>query len=103
SNRRTFEGASDESIEQLRQSLAGMNADISSLAKQANPANRFQVLNLLDRIGVELALMEIRLAEWRIDVQKNYSVEEKTISNYKEQLANARTSVEKLGFKAASL
>ena len=48
---------------QLNQSLDGLPEDIAALEGCATPANRDQVLNRLDQIAVELALMDVRLGE----------------------------------------
>jgi type II secretory pathway component GspD/PulD (secretin) len=63
---RVFQGTESESLKQIDESLEYLPADIEALRRAANVQNREAVLNRLDRIGVELSLMDVRLGELRL-------------------------------------
>ena len=63
---RVFEGTESESLKQIEQSLDDLPADIEALRLAANVHNRESVLNRLDRIGVELSLIDVRLGELKL-------------------------------------
>ncbi len=63
---RIFEGSETETLAQLKESLSGIEEDIAVLQTAANSQNKVAALNRLDRIGVELSLMDVRLGELRL-------------------------------------
>jgi type II secretory pathway component GspD/PulD (secretin) len=63
---RVFQGTESESLKQVDESLENLPADIEALRRAANVQNREAVLNRLDRIGVELSLIDVRLGELKL-------------------------------------
>jgi hypothetical protein len=67
---RVFLGSKDETVGDIRKSLKGLPADIDTLVAVANAENRDRVINRLDLISVELALIDVRLGEFRMESDK---------------------------------
>ena len=65
-----FLGSKDETVGDIRKSLKGLPADIDTLVAVANAENRDRVINRLDLISVELALIDVRLGEFRMESDK---------------------------------
>jgi hypothetical protein len=92
---RAFAGTATETLAQVDQSLAGLPDDIAALAAAAaaTPGTREAVLNLLDRIGVELALMDVRLGELRLTGDRVTAPETAEVAADQERLSDARARV----------
>ena len=63
---RPFLGSASETKGDIQLSLEGRSADITALQNCVSRANKDAVLNRLDQIGVELALIDVRLGELRL-------------------------------------
>ena len=63
---RVFQGTEAESLREIEASLEDLPADIAALRRAATVQNREAVLNRLDRIGVELSLIDVRLGELKL-------------------------------------
>jgi len=96
SNRRIFDGSPDETIGDLQKSLGSMNADIQALQSAADASNRGLVLNRLERIGVEIGLMEVRIGEWRASQPAACEAELKTLDDDRKLLDATKSTVKKI-------
>jgi type II secretory pathway component GspD/PulD (secretin) len=96
SNRRIFDGSPNETLEDLQKSLGRMNADIQALQSAADASNRGLVINRLDRIGVEIGLMEVRIGEWRAAQPTACEAELKTLGDDRKLLDATKSTVEKI-------
>ncbi|HXA80698.1 MAG TPA: hypothetical protein VNV14_05445 [Opitutaceae bacterium] len=96
SNRRIFDGSPNETLDDLKKSLGNMNADIQALQSAADASNRKLVMNRLDRIGVEIGLMEVRIDEWRAAQPTACEAELKTLDNDRKLLDATKSTVEKI-------
>jgi Flp pilus assembly secretin CpaC len=90
---RVFQGSADESMSQLDQSLKGLPEDLAALQSCANPGNKSEVLNRLDRISVELALMDVRLGELSLNGDRMTGHESSLVQADEEKLSTIRSSV----------
>ena len=93
---RVFEGSPTETLGQVKQSLAGMAADIAALCRSAQPENRDAVLNRFDRLDVELALIDVRLGELRLAGDRVVALETAAADRVRGQLDGARAQVAKI-------
>jgi hypothetical protein len=80
----------------LQKSLGSMNADIQALQSAADASNRKLVMNRLDRIGVEIGLMEVRIDEWRAAQPTACETELKTLDDDRKLLDATKSTVEKI-------
>jgi type II secretory pathway component GspD/PulD (secretin) len=96
SNRRVFDGSPNETLADLKKSLGSMNADIQALQSAANASNRALVMNRLERIGVEIGLMEVRIGEWRAAQPTACEAELKTLDDDRKLLDTTKSAVEKI-------
>jgi Flp pilus assembly secretin CpaC len=96
SNRRIFDGSPNETLEDLQKSLGKMNADIQALQGAADASNRRLVLNRLERIGVEIGLMEVRIGEWRASQPTACEAELKTLDDDRKLLDATKSTVAKI-------
>ena len=94
--RQIFDGTKGESLAQVGQSLSGIPSDISALERVANSVNRDLVLNRLDRIVVELGLIDVRLGELRVAEKLNTDVEDSKVTEFRNLLAVAGAAVAKI-------
>jgi len=93
---RSFVGSADETLRQVDQSLKGLPEDIASLQSWASSSNKELVINRLDRIAVELALMDVRVGELKVTGNEVTRGEENKISADREALSAARAVVAKV-------
>ena len=93
---RSFAGSAGETLAEVDQSLKGLPADIAALQSWASPSNKELVINRLDRISIELALMEVRLGELKINNNRMTQSEENQIVRDQEALTTARAAVAKV-------
>jgi hypothetical protein len=96
SNRRVFDGSPNETLEDLQKSLGGMNTDIQALQHAADHSNRELVLNRLERIGVEIGLMEVRISEWRTTQPTACETELKILADDRKLLDTTESTVERI-------
>jgi type II secretory pathway component GspD/PulD (secretin) len=96
SNRRIFDGSPNETLEDLQKSLGSMHTDIQALQGAADASNRRLVLNRLERIGVEIGLMEVRIDEWRAAQPTACEAELKTLADDRKLLDAIKSTVEKI-------
>jgi type II secretory pathway component GspD/PulD (secretin) len=96
SNRRIFDGSPDETLEDLQKSLGSMNTDIHALQNAADASNRALVMNRLERIGVEIGLMEVRIDEWRASQPTACEAELKTLADNRKLLDATKSTVTKI-------
>ena len=96
SNRRIFDGSPNETLEDLQKSLGSMNTDIQALQSAADASNRALVMNRLERIGVEIGLMEVRIDEWRAVRPTACETELKTLADDRKLLDATKSTVEKI-------
>ncbi len=94
--RQIFDGTKNESLAQVGLSLAGIPTDISALERVANTVNRDLVLNRLERIGVELGLIEVRLGELKVADKTNTDAEDSKVALFRTLLAAAQSAVTKI-------
>jgi type II secretory pathway component GspD/PulD (secretin) len=99
---RNFEGSATETLTQVDQSLQGLPEDIATLQGCATPDSKEAVLNRLDRIGVELALMEVRLGELRLTGDRLTAPLSLLVAQDREQLDGARAKVAQIGLQPAN-
>jgi type II secretory pathway component GspD/PulD (secretin) len=90
---RPFQGSAAETKAQIDQSLDGLASDIKLLQACVTRANKEAVINRLDQIGVELALMDVRLGELKLTGDKVTARESALVDKDREQLADARNQV----------
>lgn len=93
---RLFQGSKDETLSQTEQSLKGMPDDIEALRKSANRANKHVVLNRLDQIAVELALIDVRLAELKLNDDRLTAPAALRAEKVRKQLNAAKDWVEQI-------
>jgi len=93
---RIFEGSESETLAQLKESLSGIEEDIAVLQTAANSQNKVAALNRLDRIGVELALMDVRLGELRLGQDRIVAPEAARLARAQQALESARAAVARL-------
>jgi type II secretory pathway component GspD/PulD (secretin) len=96
SNRRVFDGSPNETLEDLKKSLGSMHTDIQALQSTADASNRGLVMNRLERIGVEIGLMEVRIDEWRAAQPTACKAELKTLADDRKLLDATKSTVEKI-------
>jgi hypothetical protein len=96
SNRRIFAGSPNETLDDLQKSLGSMHADIQALQGAADASNRGLVMNRLERIGVEIGLMEVRIDEWRAAQPTACEAELKTLTDDRKLLDSTKSTVEKI-------
>jgi hypothetical protein len=96
SNRRIFDGSPNETLEDLQKSLGSMDTDIQALQNAADASNRGLVMNRLERIGVEIGLMEARISEWRADQPTACEAELKTLADDRKLLDATQSAVAKI-------
>jgi type II secretory pathway component GspD/PulD (secretin) len=96
SNRRIFDGSPNETLEDLQKSLGSINTDIQALQSAADASNRALVINRLERIGVEIGLMEVRIDEWRAAQPTACEAELKTLADDRKLLDATKSTVEKI-------
>jgi hypothetical protein len=96
SNRRIFDGSPNETLDDLQKSLGNMHADIQALQGAADASNRGLVMNRLERIGVEIGLMEVRIDEWRAAQPTACEAELKTLTDDRKLLDSTKSTVEKI-------
>jgi type II secretory pathway component GspD/PulD (secretin) len=90
---RVFQGSSNETLSQVDQSLRGIPEDLASLQTCANHDNKGEVLNRLDRIGVELALIDVRLGELSLTGDRMTGHQSSLVQSDEEKLSAVRASV----------
>jgi type II secretory pathway component GspD/PulD (secretin) len=90
---RVFQGTAGETLAQVGQSLKGIPEDLADLQRCANGENKTEVLNRLDRIGVELALIDVRLGELSLTGVRLTGSESAQVQADEEKLAAVRASV----------
>jgi hypothetical protein len=96
SSRRVFAGLPNETLADLQKSLGPMTADIQALQNAADASNRELVVNRLERIGVEIGLMEARISEWRAAQPAACEAELKTLADNQKQLDATKSAIEKI-------
>ncbi len=96
STRRVFDGSPNETLEDLQKSLGDMNADIQALQSAADASNRELVMNRLERIGVEIGLMEVRISEWRTSQPTACEAELKILADDRKLLDATKITVAKI-------
>jgi type II secretory pathway component GspD/PulD (secretin) len=96
---RVFQGSATETLAEVDQSLDGLSEDIAALQSCANRDNRDAVLNRLDRIGVELALMDVRLGELSLENNRVTSGESAKVDADREQLSAVRARVAEISIR----
>jgi type II secretory pathway component GspD/PulD (secretin) len=96
SNRRIFDGSPTETVEDLRKSLGSLNTDIQALQSAADASNRKLVMNRLERIGVEIGLMEVRIDEWRTAQPAVCEAELRTLDDDRKLLDATKSAVAKI-------
>jgi type II secretory pathway component GspD/PulD (secretin) len=99
---REFEGSATETLAQVDQSLAGLPDDIAALQGCANRDTKEAVLNRLDRIAVELALMDVRLGELRLTGDRPTGSEAVQVAADREELDAAKARVAQIALQAAN-
>ncbi len=93
---RLFQGAKDESLSQVVQSLEGMPADITALQASANRLNKDSVLNRFGQMAIELSLIDVRLGELRMAKDELTAPTSLRAERVRRQLDAAREGVERL-------
>jgi type II secretory pathway component GspD/PulD (secretin) len=93
---RVFQGSATETLAQVDQSLKGLPEDLAALQSCANRDNRDAVLNRLDRINVELALIDVRLGEIKLTDNRITSNETTTVDEDRDKLSAVRAVVAKI-------
>jgi Flp pilus assembly secretin CpaC len=96
SSRHIFSGSRGETVENLQKSLGGMQTDIQALQCAADASNRELVMNRLERIGVEIGLMEVRINEWRAAQPTACEAELKILDNDRKLLDATKNLVENI-------
>ena len=99
---RSFLGTATETLTQVGESLAGLPEDIAALQSFANPATKQAVLNRLDRIAVELALMDVRLGELRLTGDKLTAPDALLVAQDRELLDAAKAKVAQISLQAVN-
>jgi Flp pilus assembly secretin CpaC len=90
---RVFQGSETETLAQLKESLAGFDGDITALVAAANSQNKLAILNRLDRFGVELSLMDVRLGELRVGQDRLTAADSTRVTRAQQELDAARSTV----------
>lgn len=93
---RQFQGTSSETLHDVDRSLDGLPADIAALGACANSHNKEAVLNRLDRIGVELSLIDVRLGELKLENDRVVAPEAKRVEADRDLLTRARHLVQEV-------
>lgn len=93
---RLFQGSKDETLAQTEQSLKGMPDDIEALRIGANRANKHIILNLLDQMAVELSLIDVRLAELKLNDDRLTAPTAVRAEKVRKQLSAAKDWVERI-------
>jgi len=99
---REFQGSATETLAQVDQSLEGMPHDISALEAFASRETKEAVLNRLARISVELALIDVRLAELRLTGDRVTAPEAVKVAQSRELLDAARAKVSRIALQAVN-
>jgi len=95
-NRRVFQGSHDETLAQVDESLEGMDAEIDALQSCVTRANQAAVSNRLDLIGVELALIDVRLGELSLAQHRVTAPEAARVARAQDRLERARDGIAKV-------
>jgi type II secretory pathway component GspD/PulD (secretin) len=93
---RVFQGSATETLAQIDQSLKGLPEDLAALQACANRDTRDAVLNRLDRIGVELALIDVRLGELKLSDDRITSHESSIVDDDRDKLSAVKAVVSKV-------
>jgi type II secretory pathway component GspD/PulD (secretin) len=93
---RVFQGSATETLSDIDKSLNGLPDDLAALKGCATRENKTVVLNRLDRISVELALMDVRLGELSLSNDKLAGRETSLVQAYREKLSAVRTDVDQI-------
>lgn len=93
---RFFAGSGSETMAEIDRSLDHLPEDIAVLRAAATPDNKDLVLNRLDQIGVELALIDIRLGELRLTANRVTKPEVNRVSADRDRLTIARDRVARI-------
>jgi type II secretory pathway component GspD/PulD (secretin) len=91
---RVFQGTDTESLHDLDASLRDFSADLAALRSAATASNRLAVLNRLDRMDVELALMDVRLGELKLGHDRLVAPEAAQVERLRSDLASVRSAVQ---------
>ncbi len=93
---RLFQGAKDESLSQLVESLEGMPADIAALQAGATRVNKDSVLNRFGQMDIELALIDVRLGELKMGKDRLVAPASLRAEGVRRQLDAAREGVQRI-------
>jgi type II secretory pathway component GspD/PulD (secretin) len=93
---RSFAGSPNETLSEVDQSLKWLPEDIAALQSWASASNKELVINRLDRIAVELALMDVRVGELKVTGNRLTQGEESKIQDDRELVSAAHAAVAKM-------
>lgn len=99
---RPFQGSSTETLSDVHRSLAWLPEDIEGLRACANPGNKEAVLNRLDRIAIELSLIDVRLGELKLENDRVVAPEARRVERDRDLLSEAKEAVQKIRADASS-
>jgi len=93
SHRRVFQGTKGETLADVDASLDGMDGEIAALAARATRANQAAVANRLDLLGVELALIDVRLGELSLGQHRVVAPEAARVERARQGLERAQETL----------